>query len=49
MSVEQQGEGYSIALVDTLISLKVEIKICKENNNRLLEHKKGLLELRKSK
>lgn len=36
-SVEQQGDDYSPDIVDTLRSLKEEIKSCKEDNSKLIE------------
>lgn len=35
--VKQQGDEYSLDLVDTLRSLRENIRILKANNNRLIE------------
>lgn len=35
-SEEEYGDGYTSNLAGTLISLKEEIKTCKENNERII-------------
>jgi len=40
--VEKQGEEYSLELEDTRMSVRVEIIIYKEDNNRLIEAKERI-------
>jgi len=37
ISVGHQGDEYSLGIVDTLRSLRAQIKICKEDNDKLVE------------
>jgi len=47
--IEQQGEGYSLDIVDTLRSLRKEIRSCKADNDRLIEARQILARPPKSK
>lgn len=45
MSVEKQGDEYSPHIADTLRILKVEIRSCKEDNDRIIQSQERNLRL----
>jgi len=40
---ENHGDGYSLDIVDTLRSLKAGIRICKEDNDKMIQSQERLV------